>query len=54
MSRLPNPQEEIHQHEEVLRRGLQRWETLSPEERLARLKKAGILDAQGHLAERYR
>jgi hypothetical protein len=26
----------------------------SPEERLARLKEAGILDAEGHLAERYR
>ncbi len=47
MSRLPDPQEEI-------RRGLKRWEGMSPEERMARLKEAGILDAQGHLAERYR
>jgi hypothetical protein len=39
---------------EATRKIVARWQTLSHAERSERLKAAGILDEQGHLAARYR
>ena len=54
MSRLHSPSEEIQQHQAVLQRGLDAWDAMSREQRIARLKEAGILDEDGHLAPQYR
>jgi hypothetical protein len=39
---------------EVTRRAVARWNTLTPADRAARLKAAGILDETGELSRRYR
>jgi len=41
-------------HEEVLQRGLERIRAKTPAQRRAFLEQIGILDQDGHLAERYR
>ena len=43
-----------HPHEEIHRRALERIQAMSSDEFVELLKRAGILGADGHLAERYR
>lgn len=45
---------ERHRDEKLHEQALERFKEMTPEERAQLLKRAGILDAEGHLAERYR
>ncbi len=45
---------ERHFEDELHERALKRFDTMSQEEREELLKRAGILDENGELAERYR
>ena len=41
-------------HDEIHERARKRIKAMTPEERIALLRRAGILDDDGHLAARYR
>jgi hypothetical protein len=43
-----------HPHAEIHRRARERIQAMSPDELVELLKRAGILGADGHVAERYR